>query len=243
MGTVLEMKRKLIGVAAAVLLLAGCGDTADEGGAGGGNPLLSGPEARVLSAFGSIRRVAGGIGSDDSVSAPRTVPGGFAPEAIAAEPDAYRLVQINAFGIAEPARIIQENGDEVTLALQSGPTAAFDDGILVATRGFGDDLLTIESRGVAEALRAGGGTVARRMETLTGQDQILTDSFACTITAAGAETVNLGLREESLRRFDENCRGSALIFDNIYWLDAAGSIIASRQYVSPTVAYLRSNRL
>ena len=59
MGTVLEMKRKLIGVAAAVLLLAGCGDTADEGGAGGGNPLLSGPEARVLSAFGSIRRVAG----------------------------------------------------------------------------------------------------------------------------------------------------------------------------------------
>ncbi len=105
------------------------------------------------------------------------------------------------------------------------------------------DLVTIESRGVVEALRAGGGTVSRRMETLDAQDQVHVASFSCTITAAGTETVNLGLREASLRRLDENCRSETLIFDNIYWLDASGDIVSSRQYVSPTVAYLRSNRL
>ena len=240
MGAVLEMKRISLGLAVA-LSLAGCANLAglSSGPAGAGG----GTEGRVLSIVGQVGRVVGGIGSDNSVSGARSVPGGFTPQAIAAEPGAYRLVQINALGLAEPARVIQENGGEITLALQSGPTAAFDDGILVATRGFGDDLFTIDSRGVIEALRAGGGTLTRRFETLDTQDQIRTSTFACAISAAGSESVNLGLRELSLRRFDENCRSEALVFDNIYWLDSSGEVVASRQFVSPTVAYLRTNAL
>jgi hypothetical protein len=243
MGAVLEMMRTFLG-AAALLAVAACSQGAGPGNAGTEAGIaVPSAESRALGVVGQVRTIFGGIGSDDAVRAPRSIPGGFAPEAIAAEPGAYRLVQINALGLQEPARVIQENGDEVTLALQSGPTAAFDGGVLVATRGFGDDLITMESRGVLETLRAGGGTLTRRMETLDAQDQVLTDSFACTIAPAGEETVNLGLREATLRRFDENCRSAAIIFDNIYWVDGSGSIVASRQYVSPTVAYLRSNRL
>ncbi|WP_176559368.1 YjbF family lipoprotein [Rubellimicrobium roseum] len=228
------MRRTLV-ILAAALALAGCGGETAQSPAE--------VQARAAGAVGQVQRVFGGLGTRTSVSAPRAVPGGFTPQAIAAEPGAYRLVQINALGLAEPARLLQENGDETTLALQSGPTAAFDGGVLVATRGFGDDLLTMESGDVRAALRAGGGQVTRRMEALDGQDQVLTDSFACTITPAGRETVDLGLRQADLARFDENCRGTAIIFDNIYWLDDAGQIVSSRQYVSPTVAYLRSSRL
>ncbi|WP_210529263.1 YjbF family lipoprotein [Rubellimicrobium arenae] len=231
------MKRTICGVAAA-LALAGCGQNSETSGQPGASA-----EARALSVVSQVQTILGGVGSDTTVSAPRVIPGGFSSEAIAADPGAYRLMQVNALGLVEPGRIIQENGDEVTLALQSGPTAAYDGGILVATRGFGDDLITMDSAGVLEALRAGGGTVSRRMETLDAQDQVLTSSFSCTITSAGQETVNLGLREATLNRFDEKCRSQALIFDNIYWLDGSGQIVASRQYVSPTVAYLRSNRL
>ena len=240
MGAVLEMKRISLGLAVA-LSLAGCANLAGiSTGPGGAD---RGAEGRILSAVGQVGRVLGGISSNNGVSARRTIPGGFTPQAIAAEPGAYRLVQVNALGLAEPARVIQENGGEITIALQSGPTAAYDQGVLVATRGFGDDLFTIDSRGVLEALRAGGGTVSRRMETLDSQDQIRTSTFACTIAAAGSESVNLGLRELSLRRFDENCRSEALVIDNIYWVDDAGRITASRQFVSPTVAYLRTNAL
>jgi hypothetical protein len=240
MGAVLEMRRIVLG-AVALLALTACNQ--GPGNEGAGDVAVPAAESRALGIVGQLRSIFGGIGSDDAVRAPRSIPGGFTPEAIAAEPGAYRLVQINALGLQEPARIIQENGDEVTIALQSGPTAAFDGGLLVATRGFGDDLITMESAGVLQALRAGGGTVTRRMETLDPQDQVLTDSFACTIAPAGEETVNLGIREATLRRFDENCRGTAIVFDNIYWLDGSGTIVSSRQYVSPTVAYLRSNRL
>jgi len=242
MGAVLEMMRTFF-LGAALLSLAACSQGTGPGDAGTGDVAVPSAESRALGIVGQVRTVFGGIGSDDAVRAPRSVPGGFTPEAIAAEPAAYRLVQINALGVQEPARVIQENGPEVTLALQSGPTAAYDGGVLVATRGFGDDLITMDSAGVLQALRSGGGTVTRRMETLDPQDQVLTDSFACTIAPAGAETVNLGIRQASLQRFDENCRSAGLIFDNIYWLDDSGSIVASRQYVSPTVAYLRSNRL
>jgi hypothetical protein len=242
MGTVLEMMRTFLGTAV-LLALSACNQGTGPGNAGVEGVAVPTAESRALGILDQVRTIFGGIGSDDTVRAARSIPGGFTPEAIAAEPGAYRLVQINALGLLEPARVIQENGAEITMALQSGPTAAFDGGVLVATRGFGDDLITMGSAGVLEALRAGGGTVNRQMETLDPQDQVLTDSFACTIAPAGAETISLGVREASLRRFDENCRSATLIFDNIYWLDGSGTIVASRQYVSPTVAYLRSNRL
>ncbi len=241
MGAVLEMMRATLGLVAATLMLAGCGQTgaSDEGD----NFLLNEREERVIGLLSQARAIVGGIGSDDEVDAPRAIPGGFSAEAIAADPALYRVVQINALGVSEPGRIIQQNGDEVTLALQSGPTAAFDGGVLVSTRGFGDDLLTLESRGVLEALRAGGGSFTRQMERLTSQDQIETERFSCALTAAGTESIDLGLRQTNLRRFDERCSGRTIIFENIYWLDGSGTIVASRQYVSPTVAYLRSNRL
>jgi hypothetical protein len=180
---------------------------------------------------------------DEPFAEVRTRPSRYTPEAIAASPASYRLVQVNALGLVEPARVIQDNGGEDTYRLRSGPTATFDDGILVATRGFGDDLHVIGSQGVLAALRAGGGQVTRIAETIDAQDQVVTTRFDCTIASAGTETVDLGLRQESLRRFDENCRSATLIFDNIYWLDGAGTVVASRQYVSPSVAYLRANRL
>lgn len=240
MGAVLAMTRTYLALAAA-LTLAACGQGTSPDATDG--VAIGASEARALGIVGQLRSVLGGVGSDDSVDGPRAVPGGFTQEAIAAEPGAYRLVQINALGLQEIARVVQVNGPETTLAFQSGPTAAFDQGILVATRGFGDDLYTMESANLPEVLRAGGGTVTRRMESLDSQDQVQLQTFACTVTAAGDEAVNLGVREVTLRRMDESCRSPALVISNIYWLDPAGEIVSSRQYVSPTVAYLRSNRL
>lgn len=242
MGAVLEMRRSFLG-GLALLAAAGC---AQQQEAGPANGPAAGPgevQARAVAVVDQVQGLFRGIGSDTTVSAPREIPGGFSAQAIAADPGAYRLVQINALALQEPARILEVNGDETTIALQSGPTAAFDGGVLVATHGFGDDLVTMESAGVLAAMRAGGGQVSRRMELLDSQDQVVATTFACTIRPAGEETVNLGLREASLRRFDERCQSPALIFSNIYWLDGAGSIVSSRQYVSPTVAYLRSSRL
>lgn len=238
MGAVLEMTRRAALSMALAAALAGCGTADSEGGPASDLTLIR--RATVIaSSLESILPGGGGEENDETSTPPPT----YRPEAVAAQPQNYRLIQINALGLVEPARVLQSNGDEVTLRLQSGPTAAFDGGILVATRGFGDDLYALESRGVLQALRAGGGSLSRRMETLDAQDRVQVQAFSCTLESAGTEAVNLGLREASLRRFEENCRSERVVFDNIYWLDDGGEIVASRQFVSPSVAYLRSNRL
>ena len=202
------------------------------------------PTDAVVNVLNTSADILGGSNSSGSAPANDLAEGAFTPEAVAASPDDYRLFTINALGIAELARRLTSADGRETFVSQSGFTAAYRDGVLVATRGLiGEDVMAASAPGLIEALAAGGGTIDRAIETLDSRNRIRTATFTCTITAAGTETINLGIRSVEVARFDENCRGSTLIFDNIYWLDDDGAIRASRQYVSPTVAYLRSNKL
>lgn len=210
-----------------------------------------------IAAVSALAGLAGcGAGSEDSLglrlysaltgggqeAVPVETPG-FTAELIATNPQDFMIVDVPNIGLNQPARRIARNGAEETWAAQGGATFAFDDGVLVATRGLIDDLLVISSAGVREALRAGGGTYARSMERLDSLDRLSAEALTCTLTADGPENVNLGLREVTLRKFTETCQSSGLAFENAYWLDGAGEIIASRQIVSPGVGYLRGNRL
>lgn len=207
----------------ALALLSACGQSADD--------------SLALRLFSLFRSQAGGI-----APVPMETPG-FTAQLIADNPQNYMIVDVPTIGLNQPARIIAANGAEETWQAQGGPTFAYDDGILVATRGLIDDLLVIGSDGVRPALAAGGGTVTRAMDRLDSRDRLSTVTLTCEITADGQETVNLGLREASLAKFTETCRSQELVFENAYWLDGAGAIVASRQFVSETVAYLRANRL
>lgn len=222
--------RLLLPLALATLALGGCGDN---------------PAETVLGVVATTADLlTAGETAADTATDPGPAAEGFTPEQVAATPEAYRLFTINALGIAELARRLTPPGGRETFVSQSGFTATYDEGILVATRGLvGEDIMAANAPGLLDALAAGGGTITRTIEILDSLNQIQTASFTCMVTAKGVETINLGVRSVDAPRLDENCRGAALIFDNIYWLDADGSIIASRQYVSPTVAYLRSNRL
>jgi hypothetical protein len=210
-------------------LLGGCGEKMGE---------------RVLGAATTVSEVIGSGAATNDFDATRTYGAAFTPDAVAASPDDYLLVTINALGITELSNRIAGNDSNSTWISQSGFSISYRDGILVATRGLvGEDVMAASTPGLPGVLRAGGGTVNRAMETLDSLNQIQTMTFTCTVTPNGTETISLGVRDVSARRFDENCRGDAVIFDNIYWLDEGGDIVASRQYVSPTVAYLRCNRL
>ncbi|MCC5972553.1 MAG: YjbF family lipoprotein [Rubellimicrobium sp.] len=219
------MRSTLVAVVAA-LTLSGCGEQS------GGERLL-GTVTSVLPAF---------LASAD-VGDARGVPAGFTPEAIAENPRNYVLVTIAALGITEPARLVASNGRDETFVSQSGFTAAFRDGVLVATRGLLHDLHSADAPDLRAALRAGGGAHRRQSESLDAFDAIVPASYDCIVTRGEMEDINLGVRTQRLQRFDERCQGSGVIFENLYWVDGSGEIVASRQYVSPTVAYLRSNRL
>lgn len=213
---------RTLAAVAALALLGGCGD--------GANDSLG---FRLFDAL---------TGADDPGAIPMETPG-FTAQLIAERPQDYMIVDVPGLGLQQPARIIRDNGAEETWQAQGGATFAFDDGMLVATRGLIDDLLTTDGTATRAAIRAGGGVVQRTVESLDSRDQLSALTLTCTVTDDGAESVNLGLREVTLRKFTERCESQPLVFENAYWLDANDEILSSRQFISATVAYLRSNRL
>ncbi|GGL53637.1 YjbF family lipoprotein [Wenxinia marina] len=227
------MARTLTALVAAlgVGLLSGCatGDSSSGGPGGGPTGLL-----------GSLSGIIPGLGGGAEQTAQ---PPGFAATDLAAAPAAFQLMWLPTFTSPGLARIIQNNGGDLTLESQYGFDAAFRDGFLVGTRGLTEDLMGAYVADVRSALRAGGGTAVRIHDTLDGLDQIEQQRYDCTVSADGREEVDLGVRTVVARKFVESCRNAFVQFENLYWLDDRGDIVASRQFVTQTVAYLRSNRL
>ena len=211
-----------VGLLAALIALGGCGAQTS---AGIGGQLIG----AVLPAFAGPQ--------------PQAAQFDFSPQTIAANTSQYQIFTINALAVQAPGRLIQDNGADQTWASQSGFTASYRDGLLVATRGLGNDLMASDTRQVRSVLAQGGGHAQRAVDFLDDFDQIETVRFECEIDAQGREVVDLGLRQPELAKYEETCTSSKLVFTNIYWLDGAGDILQSRQFVSQTVAYLRSNRL
>jgi hypothetical protein len=212
--------KSVLAATAALTLLVACGNQATDGLA---LPLL--------------QRAVPSLGPE-----PTETPG-FSPADIAGNLDGYIIITIPELGPPVAARLIAANGDDTTWQAQVGFTAAFRDGMLVATRGLPQDLMGADVEAVRAAIRAGGGSVTRVQSYLDAQDQIVSLTYDCTIRPDGTELVDLGLRQVTLRKLVETCESPAIIFENLYYLDDAGRILSSRQYVSRTVAYLRSNRL
>lgn len=191
---------------------------------------------------GLIGSLAGKLMGGGAVSAPAG-PAGFTPEAVAARPQDFMVVNVPTVGISAPARLHTKNGARETWQVQNGATLAYEQGVMVATRGLIDDLLTASSAGVRAAIAAGGGSYQRGFETLDTQDQLVTTMLDCTMAADGVEEVDLGLRKVAMRKFSETCQNSAVSFQNAYWFDSAGQMLQSRQFVSVTVGYVYANRL
>ena len=110
-------------------------------------------------------------------------------------------------------------------------------GVLLKTRGFGRDLMTVRADDLQQVLtgRATGATQALRVHrTLDGSNQIVTNTLVCRITREGPEVVRFANLAFATQRIEEACLladGSEII--NRYWMDAAGILRQSEQWVSP----------
>jgi len=153
------------------------------------------------------------------------------------------LVQVAGRNIAGLAREVNANGKVRTWIGETGYSVTLDDGLLAATRGLGDDLIAANTAGVRAALRAGGGSTERQHDYLDARDQIRTETYQCVIAPGAPEEVDLGIRKVLLDQFVETCGNDRIQFENLYFVDNSGTIIAARQFVSQTVAYLRNNAL
>jgi hypothetical protein len=164
------------------------------------------------------------------------------PEIANAAPGEVLLVTIRARNAVAPLVKAAQNGGTITWISPGEVTMTFQDGILIGTRGLNDDLMGADVAGVRAAIDAGGGTATRRHSYLDPEDQILTRDLTCTITRVGPEEVVTVNGTVTAVRFDEDCTGAALVFENKYWMDGA-TMIRSNQAVSAGVGFIQADQL
>lgn len=177
-----------------------------------------------------------GFGSD-----PATTPT-LAPEVANAAPGDVLLVKIIARDAVAPMTKLAQNGGAITWISPGRVSMSFEDGILVGTRGLGDDLMGADPVGVRAALNAGGGTATRQQSFLSSEDQIITRQMTCTITREGTETLQTIAGPRDAVKMIEDCKGALLEFKNTYWM-AGGAIIRSRQAVSAGEGFIQVDQL
>ena len=129
-----------------LFLTVGCGPLYEESL---GNTLLNAAQS------------AAGVGETPTPAVPA-----LSPAVANAAPGDVLLVKIIARNAVAPLTKVAENGGAITWISPGDVTMAFEDGILVGTRGLNDDLMGVDPIGVRAALAAGGGT-ARRLQSLS----------------------------------------------------------------------------
>lgn len=194
-------------------------------------------ESNLGAKLAEAGQAATGLGSDPAPAVPT-----IAPEVANAAPGDVLLVKIIARDAVAPMTRVGRNGAAITWISPGKVTMTFEDGILVATRGLGDDLMGADPIGVRTALKAGGGTATRRQSFLSSEDQIFTRDLTCTITRNGPETLQTITGPRETVKLTEDCKGPLLEFKNTYWM-TGGEILRSRQAVSAGEGFIQVDQL
>lgn len=133
--------------------------------------------------------------------------------------------------------------DNITLSMRNG--------VLIATRGLGGDILssTVQVAGDIPGPSTGGERIyyIRALENKTRRL-----ALACDLVDMGTETIEIVERRTTTRHLRETCTGGRVAdgsgetgeVTNDYWVDSrSGLVLQSRQWAGPFIGYLRMRRL
>jgi hypothetical protein len=130
---------------------------------------------------------------------------------------------------------VWRTGDNVTLALRNG--------VLVATRGLGNDVLSSDVRtSPGQPGPASGGSHTQLIRG--GDEEALRMSLVCEISDKGPQTIEIVERRHATRHVQQHCTGGGGAIVNDYWIDPGSNVVwQSRQWAGPGIGYLRLRRL
>lgn len=153
------------------------------------------------------------------------------------------LVSLVSRGSVDLLSPVSTRPGAVTWISSDGVSVSLRDGMVVATRASGFDLMGADTDAARRSLTTGGGSHSRRYDVLTGLDQIETDTYQCDMAFDKAETITIVERDFATRKFRETCKNDRVNFTNLYWVTSNGQIVQTRQFVSIGLGYLVYQRL
>lgn len=147
------------------------------------------------------------------------------------------LARLEKRGAVAPIAEIQRNGPVETWSTLDDITISLRDGVIVATRGLGGDLMAAHVP-AASQLSSAGSSYTRTYSHLNGEDQMVRREFSCETSAIGQKTIEIIEINYSVRHFVEDCVGASKTFRNDFWLGSAGKFRKSRQWVGEDLGYV-----
>ncbi|WP_212522952.1 YjbF family lipoprotein [Actibacterium sp. MT2.3-13A] len=211
-------------VLAALLGLSGCGSDP----AVGDNPLLLGVSA-----------LRDGVRTRAAGDAP-------APALTRAMVDQVQvpliLASLESRGVTGALVPIGQNGADTTWGTADQIAVIMRGDVVRGTRGLGEDLMSASIPGES-VLRSANSVTQREYFHLDGDDQTVRRKFSCEIHEQDAAALVIVERRYQARHFEERCSGQNGGFTNEYWFLADGRMIQSRQWISPSVGFMKLQRL
>lgn len=215
MGAVLEMKILVPSALAVCLGLAGCGNDSDS--------FMMG---RLLTSSVTARL------SDGPAPAPA-----FTRAALANIVTPVQLVTREKTGQKAVVAKIADNQGVETWSSVDKVTLSLRQGVVVATRGFGEDLMAAEVPGTATLSQSGAG-YARAHTLLNGLDAPVRTIYNCKITERSPQSIVVIELSYKTTHVVEMCSAGDQTFQNEFWFEGNGKIRKSRQWVSQGVGHM-----
>ena len=191
-------------------------------------------------AAGALKAVQARLGGAAPTPAPAAPV--LTPAQVAANPGGFMVMNAYNGTLVTALAAATQNGDRTTFLSPDGLSVTTQNGVMVASRGFPRDLMAADVDGTMQALIAERGTATRIHETLSGTDQIVRQTFACTVASQGRETIGIMGRQVGTEVFAETCQSDRLAFTNRYWISDDGRMVRSLQAIAPESGYVQLDR-
>ncbi|RJL05785.1 YjbF family lipoprotein [Paracoccus siganidrum] len=195
--------------------LSGCGNDADGGG----------PLGALAETAGQVVAEQRGAGADQP-AAPARTPEQAAAEALRVNPGPLIMAGFESLGRNQVMAMTGQNGAMRTYMTPSEEALILRGGMLVGTRGLGNDLSVAEPQTEALIRAGGSGSGTRVMRYYSGDGLERPLSFDCTVGPGPNPGVVV-----------ENCEGHGISFQNSY-MPQGGQIAVSRQWIGPALGYV-----
>jgi hypothetical protein len=112
-------------------------------------------------------------------------------------------------------------------------------GMMTATRGLGNDLMSSNVDAVRALVSARrGGTAQRVMRYLDGEELTRVEVSNCTVRVGATSRVRVAEINTAATSVSETCQGDGSTFTNTYQVAPNGQIVQSRQWHGPANSYL-----
>lgn len=204
---------KIAAATAALAGLAACGNSTEGGGA-------------LDTVAQTARQVVAKNRAADQPAAPAQSPADAAAEALRVNPGPLIQVGFESLGRTQVMAMTGRNGAMRTYMTPSEEALILRDGMLIGTRGLGNDLSVAEPQ-TESLIRAGGsGSGIRVMRYYSGDGLERSLRFSCSVGAGPRPGVTV-----------ESCEGHGVSFQNSFMVQG-GQIAVSRQWIGPALGYV-----